>query len=402
MKIAYFINQYPKVSHSFIRREISSLEAKNITVCRFSLRSNINELVDTQDIEEYTKTRYVLKVSPLRLMLIMLMTCMLNFKRLVSATILTIRIGKRSDRGLLRHFAYLIEACVLNEWMKSESVEHVHAHFGTNSTAVVMLAHTLGGPSYSFTVHGSEFNKPEFIALGEKIRQSAFVVAVSSYGRSQLYRWVEHDYWHKVKVVHCGLEPGFYQVDIPPVKGSSKLVCVGRLSDEKGQILLLKAASMLLTEGFDFQLVLAGDGPIRHEIEQLIKEYNLDSRVRVTGWINSDIVRDELLTARALVLPSFSEGLPVVIMEAMSLKRPVIATYLAGIPELVLPNDNGLLIPAGSIVQLKDAIIKILNMPDDEINKLGENARARVLEYHNIDTETDKLAAYFQESISCK
>jgi len=319
---------------------------------------------------------------------------------MLSGLALAFRLGLGSDRGLLRHLGYLAEACILAHWMKSDDSEHVHAHFGTNSTAIVMLANKLGGPHYSFTVHGSELNKAEFISLDEKIRQASFVVAVSSYGRSQLYRLVEHKFWNKIIVIHCGLEPMFYQVDIPAIGQSCKLVCVGRLSKEKGQLLLLDATKKLIDDGINMQLVLAGDGPMRVEIERLIKRYELTSQVHITGWINSAQVRHELLTARGMVLPSFSEGLPVVIMEAMSLKRPVIATYLAGIPELIIPNENGWLVPAGSIDDLKEAMKQLLTKPEAELKRLGDNARNRVLERHDIYIESDKLSKYFREAIS--
>ena len=123
---------------------------------------------------------------------------------------------------------------------------------------------SLGGPTWSFTVHGpEEFDKPQFIGLGEKIRHCSFVVAVSSYGRSQLYRWVEHQYWPKVQVVHCGLEAAYFAGPAIAVPAARRLVCVGRLCEQKGQLLLVEAAHRLMVRGVDFELVLAGDGEMR-------------------------------------------------------------------------------------------------------------------------------------------
>lgn len=219
------------------------------------------------------------------------------------------------------------------QWLQAFGAEHVHAHFGTNSTEVVMLANALGGPPYSFTVHGpEEFDKPQFLHVGEKVRRAAFVASVSSYGRSQLYRWVAHEHWDKVKVVHCGLEPGFHQVEAQAAPAAPRLVCVGRLCEQKGQLLLIEAARRLADQGQDFELVLAGDGEMRPQIEALVARHRLQAQVRITGWISSAQVREEILAARALVLPSFAEGLPVVIMEAMALRRPVLTTYVPAFP----------------------------------------------------------------------
>ena len=217
--------------------------------------------------------------------------------------------GRRADRAWPYHVVYLLEACRLLTWLQAFGAKHVHAHFGTNSTEVVMLANALGGPAYSFTVHGpEEFDKPQFIHLGEKVRRAAFVAAISSYGRSQLFRWVDHSHWAKGKgkVVHCGLERTFHDVTPVAVPSVPRLVCVGRLCEQKGQLLLLEAARILAAQGVEFEIVLAGDGEMRGQIEALVAQHGLQSQVRITGWISSDQVRTEILAARALVLPSFA------------------------------------------------------------------------------------------------
>lgn len=263
-----------------------------------------------------------------------------------------------------------------------------------------MLASVMSGKTYSFTVHGpDEFDMPESIGLREKVRRCAFVVAISSFGRSQLYRWINANDWDKVKVVHCGLERVFHEVTTIPVPSCRRLVCVGRLCEQKGQLLLLKAVQLLLCKGVDFELVLAGDGELREEIESAIIALGLREKVRITGWISSFQVREELLASRALVLPSFAEGLPVVIMEAMSLRRPVLTTYIAGIPELVQQDINGWLFPAGSVEELALAMEACLAMPPAQIEQMGEQARQRVLERHDIERETNKLAIHFRNVI---
>jgi len=400
MKIAYFINQYPKVSHSFIRREINALEQQGIEVERYALRTDAAELVDEEDKAELEKTRYLLKQPFWLFIQVCFQQLIKSPLRFFNATMHMIKIGWKSDRGLPRHFIYFLEACLLAKWLSESGASHMHVHFGTNSTAVVMLAHMMGGPKYSFTVHGpEEFDKPEFISLAEKIKHAAFVVAISSFGKSQLFRWIPHKLWHKVKVVHCGLEKSFYDIDIPPARENRKLVCVGRLCEQKGQQLLVEAAVRLAGEGEDFQLVLAGDGPMRADIEALIKKHDIGSKINITGWVSSDRVRQELLDSTALVLPSFAEGLPVVIMEAMALSRPVLTTYIAGIPELVINRENGWLVPAGSLDALVFSMRELLNSNDEIIKLMGEKARERVIQRHDIDIEAAKLAVLFQAEL---
>jgi len=394
-KIAYFINQYPKVSHSFIRREILAMERQGFEIQRIALRGWDAELVDAEDMRERERTRYVLQAGIIRLMVATLDIFVRRPVRFFSALKLALKMGIRADRLLPFHMAYLAEACRIVPWLEESGASHVHAHFGTNSAEVVMLLSALGGPSYSFTVHGTEFDRPESLKLGEKIRHAAFVVAISSHGRSQLYRWADYADWPKIHVVHCGLEQTFYDVQAVPIPATPRVVCVGRLCEAKGQLLLLNAVSHLVRKGTHLELVLAGDGDMRPELESQIARQNLQDRVKITGWLSSQQVRDEILAARALVLPSFTEGLPVVIMEAMALRRPVLATYVAGIPELVRPGMDGWLFPAGDVDRLVAVLEEFLATPVEKLERMGEAAQLRVLERHSVDTEARKLARLF-------
>ena len=196
--------------------------------------------------------------------------------------------------------------------------------------------------------------------------------------------------WDKIHVVHCGLEPTFFEGE-PSYPSTRNLICVGRLCEQKGQLLLIEAARRLDEAGVDFTLTLAGDGELREELEALITQYGLGSRIEITGWITSEEVRQRLLDARALVLPSFAEGLPVVIMEAMALRRPVISTYVAGIPELVHDGEHGWLVPAGDVYALVSAMKRCLEAPFGNLQSMGDAARHRVIRRHHVDRAALKL-----------
>jgi len=403
MKIAYFINQYPKVSHSFIRREIVALERRGFSVCRIALRGWNGELVDPDDLTERDKTQYVLQDGILPLFVATLRMAFSSPLRLMGALCLALRMSRLNERSWAYHLIYLAEACRIAIWMKQFGAQHVHAHFGTNSTEVVMLAAAVGGPAYSFTVHGpEEFDKPQALHLKEKIERSAFVVAISSFGRSQLYRWANRSDWDKAKIIRCGLEKAFHQVEVVKLPVAPRLVCVGRICEQKGQLLLIEAAAQLAQRGVEFELVLAGDGEMRGEVESLIARHGLVKQVRITGWLSSAQVRDELLQARALVLPSFAEGLPVVIMEAMALRRPVLATWVAGIPELIRDGEHGWLLPPSDVGALVAGMERCLQMPIEELEQIGANAHSLVLQMHDIDREAEKLGALFKSSIESR
>jgi glycosyltransferase involved in cell wall biosynthesis len=397
MEIAYLINQYPKVSHSFIRREILGLERHGVNITRVTIRK-VDDIVDDKDKEEQEKTICILDLNPIMFCLALLKNLFKNPFRFFKVCHCAVKYGKMNNRGVFRHLIYFAEACAFKDICLNKKIDHVHAHFGTNTTTVVLLAKMLGGPGYSFTVHGpEEFDSPRYLALEDKINHSRFVCAISSFGRSQLMRWCHPAQWDKIKIIHCAVEEKYFDQEDKPFI-NNKFVCVGRLAPQKGPVFLMKAVKELKDEGLDIQLVFAGDGDLREIVDSYINSMDLASNVRVTGWLSSDEVREELQSSRALVLPSFAEGLPVVIMEALALKRPVISTYVAGIPELV-DDKCGILIPAGSVEYIKDAIKVIMNKSEDELKQMGQVGYARVFEQHNPLTESGKLLDFINNAV---
>lgn len=397
MRVGYLTNQYPKVSHSFIRREIHALERQGVEIARVAIRGWNEPLVDPADLAERARTHYLLKEGLVALLMASIRTGVRRPVAALRALGAAVRLSRQSDRPLPYHLVYLAEACILVEWCSRTHIEHLHAHFGTNSAEVALLAHHLGGPRFSFTVHGpEEFDRPIGLHLREKVAGASHVVAISSFARSQLFRWVGFTEWSKVQVVHCGLEPGFADLaDTVPMPKSPRIVCVGRLCEQKGQLLLIDAVRRLRDRGENVELVLAGDGDMRGELERLIRAHDLENQVTITGWISSAEVRQEILGARLMVLASFAEGLPMVIMEAMALGRPVVATSIAGIPELVRHGVDGWLVPAGDVGALTDAVSLALNTSCERLRAMGQAGQKRVLERHSIDTEAQKLRLMF-------
>jgi colanic acid/amylovoran biosynthesis glycosyltransferase len=396
-RVAYLVNHYPAVSHSFIRREIAALERHGVEVQRIALRGWDGPLADPDDLRERERTCFVLREGALGVLGAVVAEAVARPVRFVQALLLAIRMSEGSDRSLVFHWIYLAEACVTAKWMRAAGTRHVHAHFGTNSAEVAMLAGVLAGTSYSFTVHGpDEFDRPRAIGLAEKIRRASFVVAISSFGRSQLFRWVDGSHWDKVQVIHCGLDRDFHSGATTPANEAKRLVCIGRLGEQKGHLLLLAAMRGAFDRGCVFELVLAGDGELRAAIEDRVGALGLQAHVRITGWISGAEVRRELEAARALVLPSFAEGLPVVIMEAMALRRPVVTTYVAGIPELVRSGESGWLVPAGAVDALTDAIVECMGASRESLARMGAAAFECVRQRHDVDVEAGKLARLFR------
>jgi colanic acid/amylovoran biosynthesis glycosyltransferase len=392
MRLAYLTSKYPSVSHTFIRRELREIERRGHFVLRLAIRAAPMTLVDPLDREEQSRTLHCLSHAKVSLLVGMLGVALARPLAFFRAVGTTLKMGWRSDRGLLRHLAYLVEAAYFLRVLERADIEHLHVHFGHNPAAVARLIRKMGGPPYSMTVHGIEaFDAPEPVSLKAKIEDALFVVAISDYGSAQLRRWVSPDQWPKIAVVHCAVGDDFLSTAAPIEPTSNTLVCVGRLSPEKGQLLLIDAMKLAVETGGDVRLILAGDGDSRPMIERRIDENGLRSRVTITGYISEAEVRRHLQAARALVLPSFAEGLPMVIMEAFASGRPVIGTYVAGIPELVRPGENGWLVPAGNATALAEAIGEVMRTPSERLQQMGLNGQERVRQQHYLATEVDKL-----------
>lgn len=391
-RIAYLTNQYPSVSHTFIRREIRALEALGYAVLRFAIRPGA-AVVDPADEEEARQTRYILRGG------VKLLAETLPFVLMPAALIALptlFAMHRRSGRGVIRHLAYWLEAVALYRRLRAAQVRHLHVHFGTNAAAVARLARRMGGPSYSMTIHGpDELDAPAALSLGEKMAEAAFTIPISHYGSAQLRRWVGPEHWERIQVVHCTVDPSWLAEESPVPEDAHTLVCVGRLSAQKGHLLLIDAFAQVCESSRDARLVLVGDGELRNLVEDRIGQHGIADRVEITGWQPEAAVREHLRRARALVLPSFAEGLPVVIMEALAMQRPVLSTYVAGIPELVRPEENGWLVPAGDVDTLAAAISEVLAAPVARLREMGAAGRARVIDRHSAETEARKLDYLF-------
>ena len=384
MRLAYLCNLYPAVSHSFVRREIEAVERAGHEVYRFSVRPPRSELKDPADRREAQRTQVILGQGVLQLLVAALLLLISRPARTLHAMAAAVRLSGPGLRAKVRHLAYWLEAAWLVRRLDRLGIEHLHAHFGTNPAAVATIVRAWGGPPFSFTVHGpDEFDAPIALSLRRKIEAASFVAAISSYGRSQLMRWSSPDHWRKIGVVRCGVDHDFLDARSKTVPAkSTEFVCVARLSAQKGLPLLIAACDRLRAEGEDFSLTVIGDGEMRAELKAEIARRKLGKVVKLAGIRTAAEIREHLERCRAFVLPSFAEGLPVVIMEALAVGRPVIATTVAGIPELV-DGSCGWLIPAGSEDAVVEAMEAALRAPAKELSAKGSAGRQRVRKFHN-------------------
>lgn len=399
--IAYLTSVYARAGDTFIRREVEELRRRGWIVHTFSIRrADEGEQVSEEVLREQRTTVYVVEQGPRRLLAAFARMSLRSPLRMLRAIRQASSIRWPGVRSWIWHGFYLLEASYLAEQLLRRGVTLLHSHISMNSATVAMLASTLAEVPFSMTVHGPhDFLAADHWGLGRKIAESALTVCISSFARSQCMLAAPTEHWHKLHVVRCGLDGLSLEAPSSPLPEQPRLVCVGRLCPEKGQVLLVQAAALLKAQGIDLEIVLVGGGPSRAEIERQALRLGVEGMFRLVGWQGSAEVRRLISQSRALVQPSFAEGIPVVLMEAMALGRPVIATYVGGVPELVEAGENGWLVPAGSVDELAAAVRRAVGAPPRELERMGERGRQRVLERHDLSAEVRRLAALFEGAI---
>ena len=403
LRLAYVVPQYPTISHRFILQEVARLRDLGVHVSTFSVRrTGPDQHLTEEDRREFASTYAILPAS-LGTLVRAHLACWLRRPRgYMEALAVTLKMRRPGLRGLLWQFFYLAEAVVL--WHRCEALasRHLHGQFASNASEIVLLAARLGGRGWSasFSLHGSaEFYDVSQFRLADKVRQADLVTCASEFARAQACSLVEEEHWSKMHVVHLGIDGEKLS---PPgdLRGAGplRLVTVGRLVPIKGQALLVEAVARLRERGIAVEATIVGGGPRRESLERLVEELGVADVVTLTGALGHDDVLERYAAADVFCLPSFGEGIPVVLMEAMAMQLPVVASRVMGIPELVDHGRSGLLVTPGRTDLLVDAIVTLA--ADEQLRaKMGRAGREKVLSDFNLDDSARKLRTLFSELI---
>jgi colanic acid/amylovoran biosynthesis glycosyltransferase len=396
MKIAYLLSQYPTANHTFLLREICQLRECGFDVRVASIRAcdRSPDRLTGIEREEAARTFYIKTAGVagiLRAHLSSILRRPIAYFRTLGYTL---ALAGPDLRKVVRYAFFFAEAVVFGEWMRREQLRHAHTHF---SSLVAMISARFYPITISMTLHGpDEFLDPAGFHLRQKVAASQFVCAISQYGRSQILKNCDFEEWRKVEVIYLGVDPDVFAPRPFAIQPSTfNLICVGRLAPAKAQHMLLAAVAGLLKQGRPVRLRLAGDGPDRSRLERYVEQHDLLEAVQFEGAVNQDRILELYREADIFVLPSFAEGIPVVLMEAMAMEIPCVATWVAGIPELIRDEVDGLLVPASDLESLTRAIARLLD--DMELRRrLAEAGRRRVCERFNLRANARQLAQTFQ------
>lgn len=348
--VGYLVSQYPARSHTFIRREIEALRARGAIIDVFSIRRPPKaELLDEKDREEYRTTHAILPCAFGQLLKDHL-GALTAPKAYATAMAAALKHRLPGARNAIWSAFYFVEGVALANELRARGVRHLHVHFANAGAYVGRIAAQIAGIRWSMTLHGaSDFEYPNGPLLREKVREAAFTVCASRYGASQVMRVLDPAEWDRLIVSHCSID--WERLPPVPVRKRSadelRVICVGRLSPEKGQLGLVEAFAKAHASNRALRLTLVGDGPTRARVQARIEELGIAHLVEMTGSLPEAATLQRIAASDVLVLASFMEGIPLALMEAMALRVPVIAPRVAGIPELVENLQTGLLFHPG-------------------------------------------------------
>lgn len=397
-KIAYLANPYPAISHTFIFREIEALRREGFHIATASIHRTPHLEKMSKEEQREAQNTYVLEETTLATGLLALLETLthspLGFCRM---TIKALSFTKGSKSTLKKSLGYLAEAILLISWMRKQNISHIHEHFGNPTALVALLCKTYGGFSYSLSLHGPDiFYTIDNGRLYEKVSSATFVRCISNYCKSQVLQVLDYSKWSRQKIVRCGVDPKVFRPVKKKEHGKPTLLCVGRLCPAKGQHILLESCAAMTKNGMDFKLVLVGDGPDRKSLEELAIKLGIMQHITFTGALGQLEVQSHYRKADIFVLPSFAEGVPVVLMEAMSMELPVVSTRITGIPELIDDEKNGLLSPPGDAAELSRLLTRL--MGNSELSKkLGSAGRKKIIAQYDQWKNNKKLADLFRQ-----
>ncbi|MBS1799367.1 MAG: glycosyltransferase family 4 protein [Acidobacteria bacterium] len=401
LRIGYLISKYPAVSHTFILREIAAIRQRAITI----EVASINEAGDRNTLtqaerDEADSTFYVKRAGAVGALRSLATLGLRHPGRLFAGVGLAFKLGHMAPRRTLLCLFYLAEAAILAQWMKERSLTHLHVHFATQAATVALILKTIAPIDFSMMVHGpDEFYDVDSYFLEEKVVKARFAVCISYFAQSQMMKLSPGTAWEKFDIARLGVDCSHF---VPrPFRTSPEafeVLCVGRLVSTKGQRILIEAAEQLVRQGRSFQLRFVGDGPDRSELEHLVSGKGLAAQIRFEGPINQDRILAFYRQADIFALASFAEGIPVVLMEAMAMEIPCIATAINGIPELIRDGVDGLLVAPSDVDGLAAALARLMDEHGLR-ESLGKAGRQRVLESYEISASADRLRDVFEKRL---
>jgi glycosyltransferase involved in cell wall biosynthesis len=406
LRVAYLASRYPAVTHTFIANEVRALRATGVSVEPVTVRRpEEREVLGPVDRAEHARTHALVPTSARRLVGDHIHAFARAPLAYAGTLVHAMRLSTGGPRALLWQLFYFAEAILLWRWMDGRGLRHLHVHFSTPAGDVAMLSTRFGQRAaragdrwtWSMTVHGpTELREPGRNKLAAKVAAADAVVCISDFARSQVAISAPEQ-WGKLTTVRMGIDLSMFAPSEPADErpGMLRILNVAAMRPQKGQALLLEALAKLRGDGVDAHLTIVGDGPEREHLESRVAQLGIAEHVEMPGALGHDAIPRHMQEADVFCLPSFAEGVPTVLMEAMASGLPVVATYVGGVPDLVEPGTSGLLVSPGSADLLADALARLAADPGLR-RRLVDSGLARVSANHDVHRQVGELRAVLE------
>ena len=396
--LAYLTSQYPMLSMIFVLREIVQLRRSGLRIetASISAPDRAPDAMTAEERGEAART-YAVKSHGLSGAVAGHLSALVAHPAgYLRGWALAFRLARLDVRRLAFNLAYFTEALMVGRWMHAKALRHLHVHLMSQPATVGMFVKRVFGVGLSITVHGpDEFYDAPGQYLSEKVEAADFVCCISHYARSQLMRLSPVEHWSKLVVCRLGVDPQVFQAASKADHASPfRILCVARLTPAKGQHLLIDAVARLSAEGREVHLHIVGAGVDRESLERHVARLDVARQVSLEGAVNQDRIRAFYAMADAFCIPSFAEGIPIVLMEAMAMQIPCVTTHITGIPELIRHGVDGLLVAPSDLDGLVDALASLIDDPD-LCRRLGASGRLRVIEHYDLAANVELLAQQF-------
>lgn len=402
LRIAYLVSRYPTIPHAFILREVCTLRNLNFDIKVTSLDLPDRKLSHLTEIElEETKATFYLKMAKFKDILkshsYTLLTQPWGY---LTGLFFALRLGRTDIRKMLYGLYYFIEAVMIGHWMRQQQIPHLHVHFANTVSTIGLIVKKTFPISFSWTIYGpDEFYETSEYFLTEKVINASFVCCISYFVRSQLMMLSPPTHWDKFEVCHVGVDTTLFKTRSFREKADPlEILCIGCLTPVKGQIIIVEAMTLLISQGRHVRLRLVGEGPDRRRLEEKVLRRKLINHVIFEGAVEQKHFINFYVQADVFVSASFTEGLPLVLMEAMIMEIPCVSTHVAGIPELIRHGEEGMLVAPSDAEMIARSIALLMDMPELR-RRLGQAGRRRILRDYELQRNTAQLADLFQQKL---
>jgi len=402
VKILVIVSEFPKVTETFVYRNIAEYRRRGHDAIVFYAKRFLPDEIVHEFARDTVRSAFTFGFFDRRAVGAMCRETLAHPGRQVALAAELLREHRKEPMRGAKAFAVVPKATALAAWCRENGIEHIHAEFAGFPATVAMLAARSSGIPFSFSAHANDIFVSQSLLL-TKAREARFVRAISRYNIDFLTK-IPGFPAEKLQLIHCGIDRALLDAEPPASPGSGPLniLYVGSLIRKKGVGDLIEALA-LLRDQLPFRCRIVGKGDLEASLKAAASAHGLEDVVEFCGPKDSEGVREAYRWAHVVVVPSTVgqggriEGIPVVAMEAMAHARPVVASRLSGIPELIEDNGTGWLTPPGDPSAIAAAVHEIYGNWDAAA-VLARRGRERVREEYLIDENAAALLRAMEET----